>query len=74
MKYCSQCRHSEYVDTEAGRRLRCEKFKELGFPALLGTSCTYADGCYAFEPERADYKSRKAWLIECKRCGVDWKA
>jgi len=69
--YCSQCKHSKYIDVEKRRSIQCLAHSTDDEPELLPVSFSHATQCPDFQPEKAGYKSRKAWLIECKRAGLD---
>ena len=73
MRYCSQCKNSEYVYSNGKKVLCCHRFQELGIPRIMKTSCVRAMSCESFVPERrADVplKNKIAWQIECAKCGI----
>ncbi len=68
-RFCSQCKHSEYVRPLPLRELRlyCEYLRAYHDPnAEIGR-------CPFFNPERladAPLKTRDEWLKTCKVCGI----
>jgi len=76
VRHCSQCKNSEYVISrnDGTKVLTCHKHQELGIPRYMKTNCVRAMSCESFVPERrADVplKSKRAWLNECAKCGID---
>ena len=74
MRYCSQCKNSEYVNYHGGKALVCHRAKELGIPKHMETNSLMAMTCGEFNPERkedAPKKDRLAWLRVCEQCGID---
>jgi len=80
MKYCSQCKKSQYVKVKRKTMLRCAEFShpelddEQTLPyendELLPPCWTYATHCPFFVPERCEYKSREAYRRAMWDCGV----
>jgi len=80
MKYCSQCKKSQYVKVKRKTMLRCAEFShpelddEQTLPyendELLPPCWTYATHCPFFVPEKRQYRSRSSYKSEMFRCGI----
>ena len=80
MKYCSQCKKSQYVKSQGKTLLRCAEFShperdnEETLPhendELLPPCWTYATHCPFFVPERREYKSRRAYRKLMQECEI----
>ena len=67
-KFCSNCRHSNYVVANGTRGLRCELLHDE--EDLLPVGWTYATWCPFFQAEKRQYRSRSSYKSEMFRCGI----
>ena len=83
MKYCSQCKKSQYVKSQGKTLLRCAEFShperdnEETLPhendELLPPCWAYATHCPFFVPEKREYRTRNMYKSVMHRCGISMR-
>ena len=70
--YCSQCRHSKYVQIGRYKQLYCRQREAFGQRPYIPPDATMAEDCLDFDPERRQdaYKSAERYKSDLHKCGL----